>query len=230
MTAMTTLRLLAVVAALAGIVLVALACGQASRPGPTAPSTTTGTSRAARTQVDAFVAWLDGSRLSLPLAGRAEGACFTPSIAAWERADAWRCAAGGEIHDPCFIDTSAAPPSPGRPAPVACPRFTTPASGGPATLAGAFVVDIADALPSPTGPPLPPPSGRPWAIELVEGPWCLAATGTVDEHDGAPTTYICFDGSAIVGDIDRSAPLWQAQRRRPGNGGNITWAVQRALT
>jgi hypothetical protein len=49
----------------------------------------------------------------------------------------------------------------------------------------------------------------PWAIELANGQRCTLFTGAMPPVAGMRINYGCPGGLQVVGDIDRSQPLWR---------------------
>jgi hypothetical protein len=117
-------------------------------------------------------------RSGAPTAGVAahrSGSCFTTSITVMA-ADAYRCFAGNELLDPCFV-------SPDRHDVLNC--YPTP--WGHPTQLRVHKLPKATATVKIT---------RPWAIELAGGQRCLATNGTPSILRGIPLTYKCTDGFA----------------------------------
>lgn len=177
--------------AVGAVVLAAVtACATSSRPGPAEPSgpassipAGTTTSAAATRPVvrvfDPFAA--AGDRLTVPVAARAGGSCWTSSVAA-PSDHTFRCFVGNQILDPCFAAPGAAS---GTGSTVAC----LPDPWSPAR-----VVTLTKPLPAagPVG------VARPWALELANGARCTAVTGVVPALDGVDLTYSC-GGSTAAG-------------------------------
>jgi hypothetical protein len=90
------------------------------------------------------------------------GHCWTSSIAAPYRPDAFRCMVGNEIHDPCFATAQKDR--------VVCDM--NPASGE-----AGFVLKLTQALPAPEPPPTANENWA-WLIELADGSACFPFTGT----------------------------------------------------
>lgn len=137
---------------------------------------------------------------NLPDRGR-EGYCWTNSIAAPDRPDAWRCMEGNAIHDPCFALS-------GEKA-VVC--GVNPASGE-----GGFKLSLTKALPEPVQNA---PSGQPWPwlVELDDGTVCMRFTGTAPFLDGEAGHYGCSskipeEQILLMGDFNTRKPLWTARK------------------
>ena len=87
-----------------------------------------------------------------------DGTCWTSSIAS-PRADAYRCMAGNEIYDPCFVID---------PKSVGCPTDLAIDAG--------VVLNLVKQLPKPESPSATPQA---FAMVLQSGATCNRATGTV---------------------------------------------------
>jgi len=136
------------------------------------------------------------------------GACWTHSLAAAGRADAWRCAVENQIHDPCFV-----------------------IGGGPELVCGAdpsrpeeahpFVLSLDKALPHEA---IPAGVERPaWLVELADGTRCRPFTGTRPvAADGKAATYACTpakDGDNLIfGGLRQGSGVWTAEMGRLADG------------
>jgi hypothetical protein len=186
----------------AGFALVAICCliaagAPAINAAPAAPS-----SRPAATDV----------RIFLPLAGNtiasgltavpaAQGRCFAASLASQGRSDAWRCSIGNAIMDPCFE------PQPPDSGPLAC--AVSPWSREVRLL-------------KPSAPPSKNEANKgdllgsaPWALELADGSRCTFLTGATLGVAGMRLNYGCQNKAEVIGDVERSAPVWRVFARRP---------------
>jgi len=124
------------------------------------------------------------------------GDCWTTSIAAGFRADAYRCRTGNAIHDPCFVVPHAAR--------VVC-------DVDPRNAAGGQVLDLTAPLPAADGPPTA--DHLAWFFALADGTTCAPLTGTRREIDGTMEIYACRFGvageaDAALGDLDATGPVW----------------------
>jgi hypothetical protein len=127
------------------------------------------------------------------------GSCWTNSIAAPYRDDAWRCMIGNEIYDPCFQ-------IPGN-ANLRC-------NAGPkdATDPSSIILSLTKPLPKTEGhlAPATPYDGA-WLIELKGGIVCSPFTGTLPFSDkGGVATYGCSDKRLIFG-INADGKVWTAK-------------------
>ncbi|HTD36960.1 MAG TPA: hypothetical protein VK669_05575 [Candidatus Limnocylindrales bacterium] len=141
---------------------------------------------------------------AVPSAPKRSGSCWTRSIAAPSRADAWRCMLGNEIYDPCF---SAKPPGV-----VVCD--VNPVTGG-----RGFAVRLTKPLPA--GEPLfAARLALPWVVQLANGEVCVPLTGTHELIGKESIGYECSasrrarDNGAEMGLIDGSivaGTVWHAR-------------------
>lgn len=122
------------------------------------------------------------------------GACWTTSIAA-PRDHAWRCAAGNEIFDPCFVFGPA----------VVC-------GANPAMAKPGFRLVLQEPLPP--SPAVSADPGTGWLIQLADGRICNRATGARGMVKGRMTTYYCTsmnpdDSAAVLGELS-AGTVWKA--------------------
>lgn len=107
--------------------------------------------------------------------------------------------------EPLQRDKDAEPPPPAPAAPDAGIEPGGPAGGG---QAGA-----------PPMPPPPPPVANeaaaalsgldlPWALDLANGKRCGLLTGATAALAGMRINYGCADGGFVIGEVDRSQPVW----------------------
>ncbi len=133
------------------------------------------------------------------------GSCWTNSIAAPFRSDAWRCTVGNSISDPCFQ-------IPNNTSSLLCnvnPTITDATS--------TFVLKLTKPLPAPDVPPgLPPPSWA-WLVELQGGTRCTPFTGTLPiTATGDAANYGCAPGPLgtdvmIFNGLNTSSSAWTAE-------------------
>ncbi len=153
-------------------------------------------------------------------AGRAvAGSCWTRSIAAPTRPDAYRCMRGNSIYDPCFV----------------------PKQGGvavcdvnPLTNGRGFALRLTKPLPN---EPVFTGRAQPWLVELADGEVCVPLTGTHEAIRGETILYECSESRAqrnagsMSGLIDGSftaGTVWHARRavyQEVGRLGKITGTV-----
>lgn len=144
-----------------------------------------------------------------------EGSCWTSSIAAPYRADAFRCTIGNEIQDPCFTITGVDE--------MLC--GVNPAQG-----TQGFVLKLAKPLPVPEVPPGETPSNWAWSFMLGDGTYCTPFTGTRPFVNNEAGFYGCTGSTGekqvmIMGDIDNNNPLWTAKKAIVVRDG-ANWKVQ----
>jgi hypothetical protein len=104
------------------------------------------------------------------------GSCFSGSETA-ERSDAWRCAVGNGLYDPCFSSAQA-------PGLVVCPAAPWLSTG----------VTIRLTAPLPTAEAnraAPSVRTQPWALELYDGSRCLFDGGATAAIGGRRLNYFC---------------------------------------
>jgi hypothetical protein len=132
------------------------------------------------------------------------GSCWTNSIAAPFRADAWRCTVGNSISDPCFQ-------LPNSTSSLLCNVNPTVANS-----TSTFILKLTQPLPASQVPPSLAPSNWAWLIQLQNGTLCTPFTGTLPitaTHDVA--NYGCAPGPLgkdllIFGDLNSSSSVWTA--------------------
>jgi hypothetical protein len=127
---------------------------------------------------------------------RGSGQCFATSVASAARPDAWRCMIGNAIHDPCFQNIM------GDPNQLACPEAPW---GANVTL-----LTLTSQLPTEQRKEMALKDALPWALELANGQHCTLFTGATAPIAGMRINYGCPGGFIVVGDIDRSEPVWRA--------------------
>lgn len=137
----------------------------------------------------------DGLVSSLRVSGTANGYCISGSESLPGRPDAWRCATGGRILDPCFA--SATPDT----APLAC--ATSPWS------AEITLLMLTAPLPRDRANTKFDVVHAPWAFQLASGVRCQAVAGATGTIAGMQVSAACSDGSQIVGTPDRSGGRWR---------------------
>ncbi|MFN8590496.1 MAG: hypothetical protein U0031_03460 [Thermomicrobiales bacterium] len=177
----------------------------------------------------------DGLASGLTVTSESSGFCTGISLADIGRPDAWSCtdAKTSEILDPCFENPFADPDAGAELACMSSPfdtkvvRFTTSES------LPRFKEAMTDAAVSPlpptasdeygniqiVAPPSPSDIGEtaevaidpldiPWAIELANGARCGLMTGATTVLAGERMNYVCDDGGFVLGEVDRSLPVW----------------------
>ncbi len=165
----------------------------------------------------------DGLNPGLTVTATEEGICGFSSIVSLDRPDAWDClSTSNEIYDPCFENPFLPRDELGEMACLESP-FTTDVvlltltqplirakeaqpiepSGGPgaSTGVGAGMAQSAS-VDSITAWDLP------WALELANGDQCTLLHGTLTRMAGQVAHYSCADGGIVLGETDRSQPVW----------------------
>lgn len=165
----------------------------------TSTDTTSGAPVAAATQVVAYVPPAPAS--STPTQS---GSCWTNSIAAPYRTDAWRCTVGNSIQDPCFE----------------IPGSTNLLCGvNPAQsdATSTFVLKLTQPLPAAEPIQGGIPSNWAWLVQLADGTLCSPFTGTRPfTAGGQSANYGCAPGFLgnnimIFGDLNASTSPWTAE-------------------
>jgi len=134
--------------------------------------------------------------IGFAVTSRGSGSCFARSAALPGRPDAWRCSIGNAIHDPCFENVM------GDSKVLACPD--TPWD------ANVTLLTLISSLPTEGHKNEPVTDSLPWALELANGQRCTLFTGATAPVAGMRINYGCPGGFIVVGDMDRSQPVWRA--------------------
>jgi hypothetical protein len=140
----------------------------------------------------------DGLNPALTVSGEESGTCDSPSVAAADRPDAWRCFSTGAL-DPCFENPFGAVEPPIELACMSDPwstevvLFTTTA---PLPREKEMVDPAADATPPP------------WALELANGEQCGILTGATAIYAGMRINYGCVGQGYVIGEPSRQGPVW----------------------
>lgn len=133
------------------------------------------------------------------------GSCWTNSIAAPFRTDAWRCTVGNSISDPCFQ-------IPNSTSSLLCNVNPTIANS-----TSTFVLKLTKSLPASEVPPGVPPSNWAWLVKLQDGTLCTPFTGTLPiTATGDAANYGCApgplgNGILIFGGLNSSSSAWTAE-------------------
>lgn len=132
------------------------------------------------------------------------GSCWTNSIAAPFRSDAWRCTVGNNISDPCFQ----------------MPNSTSTLLCGinPTVLdsTSTFVLKLTQPLPQSQPMQGLPRAEQVWLIQLLDGTLCTPFEGTRPfTASGDSANYACAPGPLgkdvlIFGDLNASTSVWTA--------------------
>jgi hypothetical protein len=179
------------------------------------PAAGAGAADVARTDVRYLLPFgPDGLNPALTVAAEVEGVCGFSSIVALDRPDAWDCiSADNEIFDPCFEPFMADPEALEQLACVDAP-FSTEVTL--LTLTEPLVrekeapdpdVDPSMGMGQSADDALAP-WDLPWALELANGDQCTLLHGTLAVMAGQVVHYGCVEGGMVLGQTDRSQPLW----------------------
>ena len=138
---------------------------------------------------------------SVPGGAPRAGNCWTRSIAA-DRAGAWRCEIGNEIHDPCFQ----VPPL----------RDGVVCGADPFGKSG-FIMKLTKPLPRQKAPPAAWPQA--WILQLADGSICEPFTGTRPAINDEPAPWSCIKPGVTPGPATNSlvtkvhpGDVWTAER------------------
>lgn len=133
------------------------------------------------------------------------GSCWTSSIAAPYRSDAWRCTVGNNIQDPCFQmgDSTSS---------LLCGMNPSKPNS-----TSSFILSLTKPLPAPEQLPTDAPSNWAWLVKLQDGTVCSPFTGTLPfAASGETGSYGCAprykgDDRMIFDDLNTSSSVWTAE-------------------
>jgi hypothetical protein len=156
----------------------------------------------------------DGLNPGLTVSATVDGVCGFSSIVALDRPDAWDCiSTDNEIFDPCFEPFMQDPEELGQLACVEAPfatevtllNLTDPLvrEKEAADLGADPSLDMAQSAEDTLAP-----WDLPWALELANGDRCTLLHGTLSVMAGQTVHYGCVEGGMVLGQTDRSQPLW----------------------
>ena len=154
----------------------------------------------------------DGLNPSLNVTETEEGACGDPSADVLGRPDAWDCISASDlVYDPCFENPF---PQEGALPQVAC--LDSPFSTDVVVLELTEPLDRdkesdaarQQAQPAGADEDVLEPWDLPWALELGNGEQCTLFGGTLTVVAGQVAHYGCTDGGMVLGETDRSQPVW----------------------
>jgi hypothetical protein len=132
---------------------------------------------------------------ALAVVSQGSGTCFARSVATSARPDAWRCTISNAIQDPCFENVM------GDPKLLACVKTPwTP---------DVTLLTLSVPLPETSASNTSLKESLPWALELADGKRCTLFTGATAPVAGMRMNYGCPGGFIVVGDVDRSQPVWR---------------------
>lgn len=145
--------------------------------------------------ITTIVAYLPGK--AGPETPRVSGSCFSGSLAASHRADAWRCSPGNDLRDPCFETAD---------------KNTLLCVSDPTSATAKLALELTEPLPSQNPVSKPATAADDvWFIQLANRVTCGRFTGTLPYSDkGEIAVFGCTDGRLIFG-IDSSVQPWIAK-------------------
>jgi hypothetical protein len=161
----------------------------------------------------------DGLNPGLTATATEEGVCGFSSIVALDRPDAWDCiGADDQIYDPCFENPFLPPDEPGE---VACLESPFTTDVVVLTLSEPLVrekeaPDAGMSMAQAVGATIEP-WDLPWSLELANGDRCTLLHGTLMTMAGQVVHYGCTDGGMILGETDRSQPVWRVNYLAEGD-------------
>ncbi len=167
-------------------------------PSATSSNSATTAPASAATQIIQYVAPIPAS--STPVH---QGSCWTNSISAPFRGDAWRCTVGNAVSDPCFQ-------IPGQQKLLCNVNPLDPAS------TSTFVLALTKPLPASQPVQGNQPSDNAWLIELQGGTLCSPYTGTLPiTQSGDIPSFGCAPGplgsDLNIFTINNSSSVWTAE-------------------
>ena len=120
------------------------------------------------------------------------GNCFAQSQII-QREDAWRCRAGEQFFDPCFVKAT------GTKLEAICPQSPW--------VGDSVAIVVNTPLQGEQHVHLDMSRAYPWGIELVNGEFCQAVQ-TNEIYDSQPIRYRCTHQHVLFGSLQRCKPVW----------------------
>lgn len=159
-----------------------------------------------RTPLARAVARLEPTRVtyfypSSVVRATASGYCWTGSLAA-SRSDAWRCATGNIIYDPCFELVASKSGSP-----VIC---------DPNPAKGQKGIRVNLDQPLPRAEAYKGPDTQAWQLVLANGTFCSFLTGATGMVNKQRIDYGCSDGSVLIG-LPQTGKVWMVKVQASGS-------------
>lgn len=116
------------------------------------------------------------------------------------REDAWRCQAEGQLFDPCFVKAG------GKKLEVVCPQSPW--------VGDSIQINVTVPLDNENHKTLDMSRAFPWAIELVNGEYCLAINSN-EQYDSMPVRYRCNNQNVLIGHLQRCKTVWSMLEKTP---------------
>lgn len=132
---------------------------------------------------------------------KASGYCWIGSLAA-SRSDAWRCATGNIIYDPCFE-------------PVAS-RSGSLVICDPNPASGRKGIQVNLNQPLPRAEAFKGPGTHAWLLVLANGSFCSFLTGATGLVNNQRIDYGCSDGSVLIG-LPQTGKVWMVKNEAFGS-------------
>lgn len=136
----------------------------------------------------------EGLNPKLHIVKETTGVCWSSSLVNTSRPNTWRCHAEDKVYDPCFKSPIHNQNS------VVCMQHPWDKK--------VVILKLKSPLPSTKASRFSSKKSQPWAIELGNGRMCTLITGPKAQIAGMKSRYSCSSGAVVVGDIDRSNPVW----------------------
>ena len=138
-----------------------------------------------------------------------QGACYAGSDLLASSA-AWRCGVtGGEVFDPCLL---------------AADGTTVVCGANPATQEAGFVLQVTSALPTVDVAAKSFPGA--WLFQLGNGAICSYNQGATITVEGQRINYTCDDLTQLLGEIDKSGPVWTINIVTTSDDGQGNYAIE----
>ena len=164
----------------------------------------------------------DGLQPDLTETATVAGVCGFSSLMSTGRPDAWECLGDdNQVYDPCFENPYAPADAPGV---LAC--FVSPFAGDVVLLA--LDEPLTREKEQGSGDAVPP-WDIPWALELANGDRCTVLADIDLVLAGEPVHYACADGGMILGEVDRTFPVWTVHYLAAGASLTTLTTVSAAL-
>lgn len=176
------------------------------------------------TQVIAYQAMSNPAAMATSTPSKT-GSCFTGSVAAPYRADAYRCMVGNAIADPCFVLPAPAAASGSASTSISIslslktkPQTTLLCGANPAGTdnSSTFVLKLTKPLPTASVPSGTVPTNWAWLVELNDGTVCSPYEGTRPFTAAGDVAVYACNGAApgenmVFGDLKNASSVWTAE-------------------
>lgn len=116
------------------------------------------------------------------------------------REDAWRCEAGGNVYDPCFVKAG------DNRTQALCPKSPW--------IGDSVQIMVPTPLHNEQNQTLDMSQAYPWAVELSNGERCMAINSK-KLFDSMPIRYRCTNKNLLVGHLQRCKNTWTMLEKTP---------------